>query len=56
MVNQYSKNAAKIYYAAVTRSQRSLIMCGDAGAFQSAANSSKRATFLQEFLTNFDIE
>ena len=32
-------------------------MCGEAGAFQKSATTipPKRATFLQEFLTNFDL-
>ena len=59
MVNQYSRMLQRnLLYTAVTRSQQYLIMCGEAGAFQKSATTipPKRATFLQEFLTNFDIE
>ena len=59
MVNQYSRMLQRnLLYTAVTRSQQYLIMCGEAGAFQKSATTvpPKRATFLQEFLVNFDIE
>jgi len=59
MVNQYSRMLQRnLLYTAVTRSQQYLIMCGEAGAFQKSTTTipPKRATFLQEFLTNFDIE
>ena len=58
MVNQYSRMLQRnLLYTAVTRSQQYLIMCGEAGAFQKSATTipPKRATFLQEFLTNFDL-
>ena len=47
-----------LLYTAVTRSQQYLIMCGEAGAFQKSATTipPKRATFLQEFLMNFNVE
>ena len=59
MVNQYSRMLQRnLLYTAVTRSQQYLIMCGEAGAFQKSATTipPKRATFLQKFLMNFDVE
>ena len=59
MVNQYSRMLQRnLLYTAVTRSQQYLIMCGEAGAFQKSATTvpPKRATFLQEFLMNFNVE